>query len=211
MIRDCTFEAGTNTSAIRGTSAARDGGDNALYSPVIECCWCGDASGATAWIDGLIVESDAYTGTIRSCRFASNAGGTHLNLKGRWLVEANSFEDGTVYDTTASNALDLVAIANLYKSVSAVFSAANFPSGAPPSYISLGNQGADDVIAGARLGFFDARPSSQPGASGTTSGFTRGAGQTVDSASTFTGGVGTAAYTVGDIVKALKTLGVISS
>jgi hypothetical protein len=146
VIRDCTFEAGTRTTGIRGATRAADGADNALYSPVIECCWFGDAGAPTTWIDGVIVQGNAYTGTIRGCRFASTQG-THLRLQGHWLVEANSFENGTVYATTATDLLNLVAIANFYRDVSRLFDPAGFPLGSPPSYVSLGNQGADDVLA----------------------------------------------------------------
>jgi len=37
VIRACMFEAGTKTTAMRGATAAVDGGGNALDSPVIEC------------------------------------------------------------------------------------------------------------------------------------------------------------------------------
>lgn len=241
VIRDCTFEAGIRTTGIRGATRAVDGGDNALYSPVIECCWFGDAGAPTTWIDGLNVQSNAhnaaeaglppagYTGTIRGCRFASTVGGTHLRLQGAWLVEANSFEDGTVYAaTTPAGEMNLVAIANLYNKVTTLFHPSDFPEGSPSAYVSLGNTGAHDVLAGnkllaganptpaiqvqdAMLGLFDTAPAAQPKAAGTTSGFAPGAGQAVDSAATFTGGVGTSAYTIGDIVKALKQIGAIAT
>jgi len=223
VIRDCTFEAGTRTTGIRGATTAVDGGDNSLYSPVIECCWFGDAGAPTTWIDGLIVQSNAqnaaeaglpaaaYTGTVRGCRFASTQGGTHVRLQGSWLVESNSFEDGTVYATTGTASLSLVAIANLYNNTSMVFDSAGFPQGLPARYVSLGNQGADDVLAGAKLGLFGAPPAAQPKAARTAGGFAAGTGPAVDAAATFTGGVGTSAYTIGDIVKALKQIGAIAS
>ena len=211
VVRDCTFEAGTAETAIRGATLATDGGDNALYSPVIECCWFGDAGAPTTWIDGLIVQSNAYTGTIRGCRFASNRGGTHLSLQGNWLVEANSFENGTVYATGDRDSLSMVAIANFYNNTSRLFDPAGFPQGFPPRYVSLGNQGADDALAGSKLGLFGATPTSQPTATRITDGFAGGAGSAVDSAATFTGGVGTSAYTIGDIVRALKQIGAIAS
>lgn len=62
-----------------------------------------------------------------------------------------------------------------------------------------------------KLAFFNAAPVVQPATTGTTLGFTAGAGTTVVSGSTFTGNTGTAAYTIGDIVLALKQLGLLAA
>jgi hypothetical protein len=62
-----------------------------------------------------------------------------------------------------------------------------------------------------RLAFYNSTPAVQPSTTGTTTGFTAGAGSAVDSAATFTGNMGSAAYTIGDIVKALKTLGLLAA
>jgi hypothetical protein len=62
-----------------------------------------------------------------------------------------------------------------------------------------------------RLGFYNSTPVVQPNTTGTTTGFTAGAGSAVDSAATFTGNTGSTAYTIGDIVKALKTLGLLAA
>lgn len=62
-----------------------------------------------------------------------------------------------------------------------------------------------------KIGLFGATPAVQPSSEGETTGFTAGAGTAAKDDSTFTGDVGTKAYTVGDIVAHLKTLGLIAS
>jgi hypothetical protein len=62
-----------------------------------------------------------------------------------------------------------------------------------------------------KIGFYAASPVIQPQTTGTTTGFTAGAGTTVDSAATFTGNSGSTAYTIGDIVLALKQLGLLKT
>lgn len=62
-----------------------------------------------------------------------------------------------------------------------------------------------------KLGFFNATPVVQQATTGTTTGFTAGAGTAAKSDSTYTGNTGTAAYTVGDIVLALKNLGFLAA
>lgn len=61
------------------------------------------------------------------------------------------------------------------------------------------------------LGFFGAATVAQPVAAGVVAGFVAGAGAAVLDDSTFTGAVGATAYTIGDIVAALKTLGLITT
>ncbi len=62
----------------------------------------------------------------------------------------------------------------------------------------------------AELGFFTATPVAQPSGTGETTGFTAGAGTGVNDDSTFTGNIGSTAYRVNDVVKALKQLGVLA-
>ena len=64
---------------------------------------------------------------------------------------------------------------------------------------------------GGTVGFFNATPAVQQPAAALEAGFTVNAGTGVNVDSVFTGNVGSSAYTVGDIVKALKTLGLIES
>jgi hypothetical protein len=61
-----------------------------------------------------------------------------------------------------------------------------------------------------KIGFFNANPVVQQNTTGTTTGTTGGSGTALHTNATITGGVGSTAYTVGDIVKALKTLGLLA-
>lgn len=66
------------------------------------------------------------------------------------------------------------------------------------------------VTSSALLGFFGATPVARQNTTGTTTGFSAGFGTSANSDSTFTGNTGSAAYTVGDIVRALKNLGLLA-
>lgn len=66
--------------------------------------------------------------------------------------------------------------------------------------------GGSDLLA-----FFGATPVVQPAGTGVTTGFTAGSGTPANDDSTFTGNTGSAAYTVGDIVKALKDTGLLAA
>lgn len=61
-----------------------------------------------------------------------------------------------------------------------------------------------------KIGFFNATPVVQQSGTGETTGFTGGSGTTARDDSTFTGNVGSTAYTISDIVKALKNLGLLA-
>lgn len=62
-----------------------------------------------------------------------------------------------------------------------------------------------------KVAFYGSTPVVQYSTTGTTTGFTAGSGTASKDDSTYTGDTGTTAYTVGDIVKALKTCGLIAS
>lgn len=66
------------------------------------------------------------------------------------------------------------------------------------------------ALASNPLAFFGNTPVIQPSTTGTMAGFTQGTGSIVMVGSTFTGGIGTSAYTQGDMVNALKKLGLMA-
>lgn len=68
-----------------------------------------------------------------------------------------------------------------------------------------------DASANTLIGLYGATPIAQYSTTGTTTGFTAGAGTAVKDDSTFTGNTGTKAYTIGDIVRALKLIGALAS
>lgn len=58
---------------------------------------------------------------------------------------------------------------------------------------------------------YSGTPVAQPSTTGTNTGFTAGAGTAVNDQSTFTGGTGTRAYRISDIVLALKQIGAMAT
>jgi hypothetical protein len=67
------------------------------------------------------------------------------------------------------------------------------------------------VTAQRPVGLWGVTPVVQPSATGTNTGFTANAGTGMNSLSTATGGVGSAAYNFQDVVRALKQSGVLKS
>jgi hypothetical protein len=60
------------------------------------------------------------------------------------------------------------------------------------------------------LGLYGATPVARHSSTGETVGFTQNSGTAVNDASVFTGNVGSTAYNLNDIVKALKNIGVLA-
>ena len=82
-----------------------------------------------------------------------------------------------------------------------------------PHYLIDGDSTDGTAIApnGGPLSFFGVTAVTQPTASGNTTTSAAGSTTAVYTNTTFTGGSGSTAYTVGDLVAALKSLGLIKA
>jgi hypothetical protein len=67
------------------------------------------------------------------------------------------------------------------------------------------------TATGQKLAFYNATPVVQQAGTGETTGVSSGSGTNIHANATFTGNVGSAAYTISDVVKALKNLGLLAS
>jgi hypothetical protein len=66
------------------------------------------------------------------------------------------------------------------------------------------------TATGQKLAFYNATPVVQQAGTGETTGVSGGSGTNIHANATFTGNVGSAAYTISDVVKALKNLGLLA-
>jgi hypothetical protein len=153
-------------------------------------------------------------GDINCDSISADAVGTGLNI----IFDGTDTGDNkiTLTDNLAS-ALDITESTNSYLKFTTTNSGEKIVFGK-----DLDVSGDHDFIIGTstgtkigtatsqKIGFFNATPVVQQSGTGETTGFTGGSGTTARDDSTFTGNVGSTAYTISDIVKALKNLGLLA-
>lgn len=80
-------------------------------------------------------------------------------------------------------------------------------SGATGDFVPVVDVSADNLK---KISLGNILASNEQSTTGTTTGFTAGSGTAVNDDSTFTGDLGATAYTIGDVVRALKTVGILA-
>lgn len=235
LITGCTFEqlAGGTAGAL-----GHDAGVNG-HGVTVQGCWTGDSSGGTQFtIQGIgfvfagnyigasagtgIAADGTATGTVItgnefvSCATAVNCGSymmpfAFVDSNGFTSVTANfrgNFGSGSV----VNNGTSLLIFGATFESTVAVIAGQNVSLG-EGSNIYTGTATGSIIAEAAtqKLGFWGAPPVVQPTAHAETAGYTSGTGTTVTIDGKFTGNTGTTAYTIADVVAALKSAGLIAS
>lgn len=135
------------------------------------------------------------SGHISLCQAVNNGDLTTVNIQGKSTGSGAATRDminiSTVWQTSTNASRRARAIFNVFDT-------------AAREVIRMEASGSAPM-----LGLFGVNAVVQPSTTGTTTGFTAGAGTGVNNVSTFTGNLGTTAYTIGDIVRALKQVGIM--
>lgn len=133
--------------------------------------------------------------TLAGSSFTTLSASSDLNVDGNTTMAGNLTFDGAVGQTiTGPTGASFTISSGAVGETLAV---------ATPTYGNI------IEIQGPNMAFFRSTPVGQPSSTGETSGVTAGTGTSINDDATFTGGVGSTAYTVSDIVKHLKNLGLL--
>lgn len=214
--------------ATYNTIVATLDGFNALGALAVTLAEVPSASLNVAVAAGSFVKSDgtivSYAGTGSRAMTTAATNYVYLDDSGTLTVNTSGFPASTFHVRLAvvvAGATTITSIADARlpfnscgKNENTVYLAlagGDDSSGAVGVALGTTNGTKFGTSTGQKLAFYNATPVVQQTAATTTAGFTANTGTTVVSGSTFTGDTGSTAYTIGDVVKALKTLGLIAS
>lgn len=166
--------------------------------------------------DGTTLRFAVDSGTCRSYTFDTIGGnvasmgssdgappGFRLSNAGQFIFSSTSDWFGTPDVGFARNAAGAIEINTGTVGTLATLIAAIIKGGT--TGIDIGSANTDKV------GLYGVTPVVQPATTGTVAGFTQGTGTIAMSSSTYTGNIGSSAFTVGDIVNALKKIGIMAA
>lgn len=159
-----------------------------------------DASNRT--LGWALFTDSTYTNATVSLSFLSVSGVVFLN--GLYLGDGTDSGQDVSYTRSGANAAKINASSGLTVTGNLTLSAKNIITDTTTG-IKIG------TATGQKVGFHNSTPTIQWATTGTATGFTAGAGTTVTHLSTFTGNTGSTAYTIGDLVAALKGKGLIAA
>ena len=165
-----------------GTSKALTGGgtDGTIFGESSKSSWW---RGSVMQFDSGIADGATAIGySFDTTNALSTVGAKLLSLKNNANEKFSIDKDGDITTAGDITCVDLTTTGNT----------------------SLGDAATDTI------GLFGTTPVVQPSGTGETVGFTQGTGNNINEVSTFTGNIGTTAYTVNDVVKALKQLGALA-
>jgi len=179
-----------------------------------------DISGATTAAAGTFTSISASDGNITNVgdincdSISADDAATGLNV----IFDGTDTGDNKITLTdNLANALDITESTNSYLKFTTtnsgekvVFGKDLDISGDHDLIIGTGTGTKIGTAATQKIGFFNATPVVQQNGTNEGTGFTAGSGTTTRDDSTFTGNVGSTAYRINDIVKALKNLGILA-
>lgn len=162
-----------------------------------------NATAASTW-GGLMLENDYTSDTnysIGRLYFTSNVLtlATLVGSSGTARDIRMTSAGGNIYFNTGADRLQLST------------SALGFTTGISLAFATSGAGTKIGTGTTQLMGFWNATPIVQPSSTGETTGWTSGGGTAATSTDTYTGNTGTKAYTLNDVVKHLKTMGLLAS
>jgi hypothetical protein len=184
--------------------------------------------GSLAVINSPLPIANGGTGATAAGAALTALGGQPLDATLTALAGLATGADKLAYSTGADtfSQTDLTSFARTMlddANAGAVRTTLGVGTGDSPTFAGLTIADAGNIVlatgtgtkigtaTGQKLAFYNATPVAQHSTTGETVGVTHGSGTATKDDSTFTGNIGTKAYTMSDIVKALKNLGLIAA